>query len=150
MNDDELLAAVRDAFDAVDPVPEDVLAAARASIAWRAAGAMLAELARDRGGRAAAEGVRGAAGRVLTFTWPGGEVEIDVAEHGRDRELTGRLVPAAAALVQVRHQDLPPPGITARTEAAGLFCVPRVPAGLVSLVFRLEDDTSIVTSWIQL
>ncbi|MGH2820959.1 MAG: hypothetical protein ACRDJ5_09940, partial [Actinomycetota bacterium] len=78
------------------------------------------------------------------------EVEIDVAEHGRDRELTGRLVPAAAALIQVRHQNLPPDEITARAEPAGLFWLPRVPAGLVSLIFRLEDDTSIVTSWIQL
>ncbi|MFI0485061.1 hypothetical protein [Actinomadura sp. 9N215] len=149
MNDDELLAGVRDAFDALDPVPEDVLAAARSSIAWRAPDAELAELARDRGG-AAAEGVRGAAARVLTFTCPGGEVEIEVSEHGRDRELTGRLVPSAPALVQVRHRDLPPEGITARAEPAGLFCVPRVPAGLVSLVFQLDDGTSIVTSWIRL
>ncbi|MFI0370963.1 hypothetical protein ACH35V_24100 [Actinomadura sp. 1N219] len=150
MNDDELLAGVRDAFDALDPVPDDVLAAARASIAWRAPGATLAELSRDRGGRTAAAGLRGTTGRVLTFTCPGGEVEIEVAEHGPDRELTGRIVPSAAALVQVRHPDLPPGGITARAEPAGLFCVPRVPAGLVSLVFRLDDGTSIVTSWIRL
>ncbi|TDB83530.1 hypothetical protein E1264_28080 [Actinomadura sp. KC216] len=149
MNDDELLAGIRDAFNVLDPVPDGVLAAARASIAWRAEGATLAELARDRGGQPAA-GLRGAAGRVLTFACPGTEVEIEVAEHGRDRELTGRLVPSAPALVQVRHRDLPPDAITTRAEPAGLFCVPRVPAGLVSLVFRLDDGTSIVTSWIRL
>ncbi|MFI0407884.1 hypothetical protein [Actinomadura sp. 3N508] len=150
MNDDELLAGIRDAFNVLDPVPDDVLAAGRASIAWRTQGATLAELARDRGGHSAAAGLRAATGRVLTFTCPGAEVEIEVAEHGRDRELTGRLVPSAPALVQVRHRDLPPDGITTRAEPAGLFCVPRVPAGLVSLVFRLDDGTSIVTSWIRL
>ncbi|MFG1854922.1 hypothetical protein [Actinomadura geliboluensis] len=149
MNDDELMSGVRDAFEVLDPVPADVLAAARASIAWRLPAAALAELAHDRGGRTAA-GVRGGACRTLTFSCPGREVEIEVAEQGREREISGRLVPSAAALVEVRHRDLPPGGISARTEPAGLFCVPRVPEGLVSLVFRLEDGSSIVTSWIHL
>ncbi|QKW37852.1 hypothetical protein HUT06_30765 [Actinomadura sp. NAK00032] len=149
MNDDELMSGVRDAFEVLDPVPADVLAAARASIAWRLPAAVLAEPAHDRSGRAAA-GVRGGPGREVTFACPGREVEIEVAEHGREREITGRLVPSAPALVEVRHRDLPPGGISARTEPAGLFCVPRVPEGLVSLVFRLEDGSSIVTSWIDL
>ena len=149
MNDDELMAGVRRAFEALDPVPQDVLAAARASIAWRTPSATLAELSHDRGGRAAA-GVRGGTRRVLTFTCPGSTVEIEVSEHGRDREITGRLVPSSSGVVQVRHRDLPPDGVTARAESAGLFCVPRVPEGLVSLVFLLDDGTSIVTSWIRL
>ncbi|TDC83450.1 hypothetical protein [Actinomadura sp. 7K507] len=149
MNDDELMAGVRRAFETLDPVPEDVLAAARASIAWRAPSATLAELSHDRGGRTAA-GVRGGTGRVLTFTGPGAAVEIEVADNGRDREITGRIIPSSPGVVQVRHQDLPPDGISARAESAGLFYVPRVPAGLVSLVFRLDDGTSVVTSWIRL
>ncbi|GAA4242701.1 hypothetical protein GCM10022254_76690 [Actinomadura meridiana] len=149
MNDDELIAGVRAAFDALDPVPGEVLAAARAAIAWKAPSATLAELKRDRAARAAA-GVRGPAARVLTFACPGGSVEVEVSTNGRDRELTGRLVPSVPALVEVRHRDVPPDGITVRAEPAGLFCVPGVPEGLVSLVFRLEDGTSIVTSWIRL
>jgi hypothetical protein len=149
VNDDELMSGVRDAFEVLDPVPADVLAAARASIIWRARAATLAELAHDRTGRAPA-GVRGAVDRTLTFTCPGRAVEIEVAERGRHREITGRLVPSSAAVVQVRHRDLPPDGITARAEPAGLFCVPDVPQGLVSLVFRLDDGSSIVTSWIRL
>ena len=154
MNDDELMSGVRDAFELLDPVPADVLAAARASIAWRTPSAALAELAHDRPARAAA-GVRGAADRPLTFACPGSAaeveaVEIEVAERGRHREITGRLVPSAAAVVQVRHRDLPPGGLTAHAEPAGLFCVPDVPEGLVSLVFRLDDGSSIVTSWIHL
>ncbi|WP_067807261.1 hypothetical protein [Actinomadura formosensis] len=149
MNDDELISGVRDAFEILDPVPPDVLAAARASIAWRTPSATLAELSHDRAGRTAA-GVRGGTGRTLTFTCPGSTVEIEVAEQGRHREITGRLVPAAAAVVEVRHRDLPPDGLTSRAGPAGLFRVLRVPQGPVSLVFRLEDGTSIVTSWIRL
>ncbi|TDC60230.1 hypothetical protein E1200_30820 [Actinomadura sp. GC306] len=87
---------------------------------------------------------------MLTFACSGATVEVEVAESGRDRELTGRLVPPASGAVQVRHRDLPPDGIEVRAEAAGLFWVPRVPAGLVSLVLRLDDGTSIVTSWVRL
>ncbi|GAA4378967.1 hypothetical protein GCM10023088_40700 [Actinomadura verrucosospora] len=148
MNDDELMAGVRATFQILDPVPAAVLAAARASIAWRAPAARLAELEHDLGGRAA--GVRGGPARTLTFTCPDAAVEIEVAPDGRFREIHGRLVPPAAALVEVRHRDLPPGGITARTEPAGMFWLPRVPAGLVSLILRLDDGTSIVTSWIRL
>ncbi|SFQ09989.1 hypothetical protein K8Z49_14190 [Actinomadura madurae] len=149
MNDDELMAQVRDAFEILDPVPADVLAAARASIAWRTPSAALAELALDRGGRAAA-GVRGGAGRTLTFACPDRTVEIEVTRDGRHREITGRLVPPAAALVQVRHRDLTAGALTARAEPGGLFCLPRVPSGLVSLVFRLDGGASVVTSWVRL
>ncbi|MFC4052267.1 hypothetical protein ACFOY4_21500 [Actinomadura syzygii] len=151
MNDDELMAGVRGAFETLDPVPDEVLAAARAAFALRVPSATLAELSHDRAGQTAA-GVRGTAGRVLTFACPDGtvEVEVEVAAHGRDRELTGRLVPPSAALVRVRHLELPPDGITARAESAGLFCLPGVPAGLASLVFHLDDGTSIVTSWVRL
>lgn len=31
-----------------------------------------------------------------------------------------------------------------------MFWLPRVPTGLVSLILRLDDGTSIVTSWIRL
>lgn len=149
MNDDELMEGVRRAFEVLDPVPDEVLAAARASIAWRTPFATLAEPAHDREARPAA-GVRGGTARVLTFTSPGSTVEIEVLETGRDREITGRLVPASAGEVQVRHRELPPDGITARADPDGMFWVPRVPAGLVSLVLRLEDGTSVVTSWVRL
>ncbi|HEY8479161.1 MAG TPA: hypothetical protein VIL71_04945 [Spirillospora sp.] len=149
MNDDELMEGVRRAFEVLDPVPDDVLAAARAAIAWRTPFATLAEPAQDRETRPAA-GVRGETARVLTFTCPGATVEIEVAERGRDREITGRLVPASSGVVQVRHPGLPREGITARADGDGMFWVPRVPAGLVSLVLRLDDGTSVVTSWVRL
>ncbi|MBE1537873.1 hypothetical protein [Actinomadura algeriensis] len=146
MNDDELMAGVRDAFTVLDPVPGDVLAAGRAAFGRRVPSAALAELSLERGG-GAARGTRGGTARTLTFTCPDATVEVEVTGAGRFREMSGRIVPAASSVV-VRHRDLrpDPPGV--RVEPGGLFCLPDVPAGLVSLVFRLDGGATVVTSWI--
>jgi hypothetical protein len=166
MNHDDLLARVRDTFQALDPVPAEVLAAARSALAWRRPGAELAELADDGAGRPGG-GVRGAGGqaasgeggaRALTFT-AGDlaiemEIETQIAATGprpvREHAITGRLVPAAPAQIRVRHLDLAPGGPSARTDQAGHFTLSRLPEGLVSLLFRLPGGTSVVTSWIRL
>ncbi|WP_173095467.1 hypothetical protein [Actinomadura verrucosospora] len=148
MNDEELMAGARAAFDALDPVPEGVLAAARSALAWRTPSAALAELRHDRGARPAA-GVRGGTGRSLAFGCPGASVEIEVAGDGRHREITGRLVPPVDAEIVVRHRALPAGAPAVRTGPSGVFCLPRVPEGLVSLLFRLPDGSSVVTSWVR-
>ncbi|QFG20953.1 hypothetical protein [Actinomadura sp. WMMB 499] len=152
MNDDELMAGVRDAFTVLDPVPGDVLAAARAALGWRLPAATLAEVSLERTG-GAVRGTRAApsagAVRTLAFTCPDATIELEVAGTGRFREMSGRIVPTAVASVVVRHRDLPPDRVGVRVEPGGLFCLPQVPPGLVSLVFRRDDGTSVVTSWVR-
>jgi hypothetical protein len=155
VNDEELMAGARAAFDVLDPVPEGVLAAARSALAWRTPAAVLAELRQDGAARPAA-GVRGGTGRSLTFTCPRSAaesaesaVEIEVTGDGRHRELTGRLVPPVSAEIVVRHRDLPAGRPAGRTGPTGMFCLPEVPEGLVSLLFRLPDGSSVVTSWVR-
>jgi hypothetical protein len=152
-SDGELMAEVRAALTAFEPVPEHVLAAARAAIASYEPGATPADLIADSHattgaaiGAAAAMRLRGAS-RLLTFEGADLAVEIEVTGAGRDREIVGRLSPPAPAHVRVRH---PGGELTARADRTGHFIVPRVPAGLMSLVFRLPDATSIVTSWVRL
>lgn len=146
------MAEVRAAFAVLDPVPESVLAAAREAISWREPDARQAELVVDShavspgGHTQALSGVRGTS-RSLTFDGPDLAVEIEVNGTGQDREIVGRLSPPAPAQVRIRH---PGGEVTARVDRAGHFLVPGVPAGLVSLVFRLPDTTSIVTSWVRL
>lgn len=144
MDDDALLAEVRAAVTAADPVPERVLAAGEAAIACRVPAAVPADLVAD--SRPATAGLRGGS-RLLTFDGAGLAVEIEVTGDGRDRELTGRLFPPVPAQVRVRH---PGGELRARADRTGHFVVPGVPAGLTSLVFRLPDATSIVTSWVHL
>ena len=143
IRDEELMAEVRAALITLEPVPERVLAAARAAIAWREHAAP-ADLVAD--SRPTAAGLRGTS-RLLTFKGADLAVEIEVTRAGPDREIVGRLSPPAPAHVRVRHQDGELP---ARADRTGHFIVPRVPAGLTSLVFRLPDATSIVTSWVRL
>jgi hypothetical protein len=149
VNDDELLARVRATFEALDPLPEGVLAAGRSALGWRTPSSVLAGLTGDLAGRVAG-GVRGGGIRALTFASPGLTVEVEAARTGQDREITGRLIPPSDVVVYVRHPDLEPGEMTARVEATGLFCLPRVPEGVVSLDLRFPDGTSVVTSWIRL
>ena len=149
MTDDEiLLARLRDAFAAVDPIPEDVRAAARAAFGWHRPGTALAELTAD-SAEGAPAGIRGPGEdgpRLLVFTGPDVAVEIEVTGDGAEREIVGRLAPPAPADIAVRHAS---GEVAARTDPAGHFVVPVVPAGPVSLVFLLTDATSIVTSWVR-
>ncbi|MFI0350581.1 hypothetical protein [Actinomadura sp. 9N407] len=148
MNHDDLLSQVRATFQAIDPVPAEVLASARSALAWRRPGAELAELSDDRTGRAA--GARGAPARALTFTARDTVIEMEIATAGREHEIAGRLAPPAPAQVHVRHLGLAPDRPATRADRAGQFALTGLPEGLVSLLFRLPDGTSIVTSWIRL
>jgi hypothetical protein len=58
----------------------------------------------------------------------------------------GQLAPASAAEVILRS---PEGERGTRADEAGSFALSGVPAGVVSLLFRLTDATSIVTSWIR-
>ncbi|MFC4912659.1 hypothetical protein [Actinomadura gamaensis] len=162
MNDKPLLDELRVAFERLDPVPDDVLAAGRSALTWRDPDADLAELTdeRDHGlvgargagnagsaGSAASEG--GAGGpRLLTFRASGRTVELQVSGTGRDLALSGRLAPASAADIRLRHPHTDE--LFARADETGCFVLTAVPDGLISLVFHLPDASCVVTSWIRL
>jgi hypothetical protein len=142
-DDEALMDEVRAAFLIFDPVPEAVLASGRAAFAWREPDAAQARLVAD---STAAAGIRGAS-RLLTFDGTDLTVQIEVNGRGPDRELVGRLSPPAPAHVRIRHLG---GELTARVDPAGHFIAAGVPTGLVSLVFRLPNATSIVTSWVRI
>lgn len=136
MNDDELIERLR---AALPPVPPHLVALGTAAFNWFAPGARLATAAYDRDEVPA--GVRGGGPRLVTFAAPGIRVRIEVGE----REIVGQLMPVADAEVTLRS---PRARLGTRTDAAGGFLLPEVPEGPVSLLFRLPDATSVVTSWI--
>ncbi|MEV5748636.1 hypothetical protein AB0L00_12540 [Actinoallomurus sp. NPDC052308] len=136
MTDDELIERLRGVFP---PVPGRLFALGLAAFDWLAPDATLATLAYDAADTPA--GVRGGEPRTLTFAGPGVRVEIEV--HGR--EIVGQLAPGGAAEVVLRS---PGGERGTRTDESGGFVLSDVPAGLVSLLFRPADGTSIVTSWI--
>ena len=137
MNDEELAAALRGAFP---PVPEHVRALGRAAFAWFEPAAALATLTSE--SLATSGGVRGGGSRLLTFSGARISVEIEVC----GREIVGQLAPPSSAEVILRS---PRGERGTRTDEAGAFALSGVPAGVVSLLFRLADATSVVTSWIR-
>jgi hypothetical protein len=144
---DPLLTALRRVVASADPVPPSVVEAARAAYVWRTIDAELAELTAD--SAMAAAGVRSSsAPRLLTFEGTGVEVEVEVAQTGSTRRLSGQLVPVGPAQITVRWS-----GGTSETTAddLGRFAVERIPAGTVSLaILRIGAEHPIVTSWISI
>jgi hypothetical protein len=136
-SDDELTEVLR---GCLPPVPERVLALGRAAFRWFEPAAALATLTSET--RATPAGVRGSGTRLLTFA--GARVSVEVEICGR--EIVGQLVPPSAAEVVLRS---PAGERGTRTDEAGSFALSEVPAGVVSLLFRLTDATSVVTSWIR-
>src|SRR6185312_17019847 len=87
-----LLAELRNVVDQADPIPEPVVAAAKAVFTWRTIDAELAELVAD--SFVTAAGTRTAdAARLLTFQADDTEVEVEIAATGATRRITGQLVP---------------------------------------------------------
>ncbi len=111
-----------------DPVPADVVAAAKASYTFRTLDSELAELVYDSAMEAAQlVGVRGGGARQLTFEAPGLAVETEIAADGR---LVGQMVPPQAARVEIRHRG----GSTVvQADELGRFHADGLEAGPMSL-----------------
>lgn len=135
--DAELCALLQGLFP---PVPDRVLALGQTAFSWFEPAAALATLTSET--IAAPPGVRGEGSRLLTFA--GGRVSVEIEVCGR--EIVGQLAPPSAAEVILRS---PGGERGTRADEAGSFALSGVPGGLVSLLFRLTDATSVVTSWIR-
>lgn len=143
-----LLAELRSMLDEADPVPDAVLAAAKASFVWRTIDAELAELTADSlSATAGATGVRATgAARLLTFEAPGVEVEVEVADVGPTRHLTGQLVPPGRAGITVRWST---GSVDTTADDLGRFTVEGIPASTISLsILRPGSLHPVVTSWV--
>jgi hypothetical protein len=145
MSDDQLLARLGAALEAVDPVPEHVLDAAKGAFTWRTIDAELASLVFD----SAAEdliGVRSAETlRQLTFSAPGFEVELIILSDAT-RRLVGQLVPPQPAEIVLHHEA----GETVvQSDSLGRFTIDDVPVGSVRLTCRLdgEEGSVVQTEW---
>src|SRR6267142_1345504 len=112
---EEFLAELRLAGLVVDPVPQRVTFAAKASLAWRTIDAELAA-------------------RILTFSASGLTVDVEVEEKDGKLRLIGELAPAERAVIAVRHAE----GTTeVETDEDGRFRTGFVPAGPIALSLRL-------------
>lgn len=148
IGEEEVLSSLREIAGRRDPVPPAVLAAARASLAWRDPDAALATLVGDSLDRLVS--VRGGTPRLLTFL--GGALTIDVQVTTRTGgvEVAGELDPAVPARVVVES-----PGGSHETtaDAQGRFRVEGITPGPVRLRCEPEAEGTFApvrTEWVQL
>jgi len=145
-NDDQWIATLGDAIRHADPVPEHVLAGARAAFTWRTIDAELAELVFDSASELT--GVRGETSpRQVTFQAPGVEIEVMVIENGQ-RRIVGQLVPPSEVTVQLASGDSV---AETQTDELGRFTFNDVLPGPVRLsVLGSSGEDLVHTEWVLL
>lgn len=143
--DDRLLASLAAAFEATDPIPEAVVAAAKATFTWRTIDAELASLVFDSATEELAGVRRADSTRQMTFRTPGVEIELVVMSE-TSRRVVGQLVPPQAAEVILHHED---DERTAQSDSLGRFAFHDVPSGSIRLTCVLKDESGAVvqTEW---
>jgi hypothetical protein len=132
-----------------DPVPAEVLASARSSFGLRSVDDELAALVYDSmidDGLLASVRSGGRTARQLSFEARDLVLEMEMSGA---RYLVGQVVPAQAAVVELRHRGGTTP---VETDELGCFHIPVVPDGPVSFRCWLASSAAhpVATSWITL
>ena len=136
VSDEMILASLRVAAAAREPVPAGVLQAARDAFARRLIDAELAELVADSAFEMAHAGTRGAWGpRLVTFEVPGGTaLELEVCSNGGGIRLVGQVVPGRPGTAEVQH---PGGGIAVDVDEVGRFAAHGIRPGPMRVKLRL-------------
>jgi hypothetical protein len=151
--DEQLLAELRQLGRMLDPVPAQVIFAARGSLAWRRVDAELAELSFDSlvDGDLELAGVRSGDDSVRMVSFDGADltVEVEVEGLGDRRRLVGQLVPPQVASIELRSaSEGRSSGLGTRADSLGRFSLDLVVAGPTSLRCSLESGRTIETGWV--
>lgn len=148
-DDEKILADLRRIAAEVDPVPELVLASARAVLSLRRLDAELIELVRDSAeDRRELVAVRGEDDdvRMLSFELGPITVELQVTGQGHERDLIGHVSGVELAGVTLEtttsHRELD-------VDAGGLVAGP-VARGLTRLHLTTTEHASYTTNWVRI
>ena len=153
VHDDALLAKLRYAVAAAEPIPEPVAIAAHAALDWRTLDVELAALVYDSATEPAA-GVRGGGEpRCMTFAAADVEIELEAGLQGDGPtlRLSGRLVPAQTAQIAIGTGG----GLVlTRADTYGRFAAAGVAPGALRLrcwLDRAPDGGRLVqTAWLEI
>jgi hypothetical protein len=146
-DDEELLAALRQALAERQAVPPEFVEVAKNAFAWHNIDAELAELTYDSSRDAElAPSTRAetASIRALTFTSAHLTIELEVIHDS----LLGQIVPAQAGTIKVQLRD--GAETTVPADGIGRFTIRPIPAGAFRLHCKTSADADALTSWITL
>jgi hypothetical protein len=147
-DDDELEQRLQDAEQLLDPVPARLLHGAVGMFDWRTIDADLAALVFDSADARSAAAVRGPGqSRLLTFRVGDLSIELELTGTPPQREISGRLVPARQAAVEILAGG---ERLTVTADELGRFAAAVPGSGPLSL--RLQPGGAgarpVVTEWI--
>ncbi len=146
-DDAPLLAALAEAVAAEEPVPPEVVAAAKAAYTWRTVDAELAALTYDSLAETELSAqVRSALTSERSLSFEIGDLCLDVDVTG-DR-LLGQLTNPRPARVTVETPAGPASVVSAGE--SGFFSTQRPAAGLIRLRVDVAGAAPLVTPWIRL
>ena len=146
-DNDDLLAALREALRAREAVPPEFVEAAMNAFAWHNIDSELAQLTYDSSRDPEYQPslrAESASIRALTFTSVHLTIEVEVTQGS----LLGQIIPAQAGVVTVQPRD----GAEAELPAdeIGCFTIVPVPVGPFRLRCRAVAGTDAQTGWITL
>ena len=146
-DDEELLAALRQALTARRAVPPEFVEAGKNAFAWHNIDAELAQLTYDSTYApqvAAHTRSESASIRALTFTSARIAIELEVTENS----LLGQVVPAQAATIDIEAHDSADTQIA--SDEIGCFAIHPIPQGPFRLHCRAAGGVDVLTGWITL
>lgn len=149
LDDEGLLAAVREMLRTSEPAPGWSAELAKGSYDLRTVDTELAALSSDSGLAPDRSSTRsGAATRMAVFSTDDLSVEIEVerGERAGSWRLIGQLNPAAPARIKVRQQQAEPFWVDA--DRFGRFVVSHLQGGPLSLICMRSGLRAAVTEWI--
>jgi hypothetical protein len=146
-DDDQLLAALRQAVRARQAVPPEFVEAGRSAFAWHNIDAELAQLTYDsRRDREYEVSLRAEAAsiRALTFTSAHLTIELEVTQDS----LVGQVVPAQAGTITARPRQGAETSVA--VDEIGCFSIRPLPAGQFRLHCLTVAGLETLTGWIEL
>jgi hypothetical protein len=146
-DDEELMAALKEALASYQSVPPEFIEAGRNAFAWHNIDAEIAQLTYDSAAyRDTVASTRSemASVRALTFTSAHLTIELEVSEDS----LLGQVIPPRQGTIEVHTRA----GVitTIGVDELGYFTVRRPPDSPFRLHWQTSDSPDIVTGWITL
>lgn len=147
-DDDDLVAALQEAFRAEQEVPREFIEVGQAAYTWRSIDAELAALTFDSATElaAAAAPVRSAEAspRFLTFSSAELTIELEIGPDG----IIGQIVPPQPGRAEARPAS--GPVLDTEIDDIGCFMVRPLPSSPFRLHCQASSGVSAVTTWITL
>ena len=146
-DNDDLLAALREALRAREAVPPEFVEAARNAFAWHNIDSELAQLTYDSSRDPEYQPslrAESASIRALTFTSVHLTIEVEVTQGS----LLGQIIPAQAGVITVQPRD--GAEVEFPADEIGCFSVRPIPAGPFRLYCRADAGADAQTGWITL